>query len=305
MALCAIRAELSGLVVGVSSVFVIILVTSIAGIGGVVVVSVVALCAIGDGGVCAVQLEIVIVVGEEHWFPIGIGGMAGGAIGGKAQILVVGIGGAVEIGLMAGHTIGWSTLIAACVTVNAGGGGMCAGEREIGCVVVEDVVGIAGGVAGEAGGAFIDVSVDAVVFVVGLGVGVAGCRGTGDFGVIVHIGMTIHALVPFTVVSATVNGEVLPVVVEGDFGPIGRFVAGGAVGTELSGLVVGVGSILIIVLVAGEAIGGGVVVVAVVAGGTVVGDGGVATDEFVVVVVNGEGGGFPPRVGSVACLAIG
>ena len=68
--------------------------------------------------------------------------------------------------------------------------------------------------------------------------------------------MTIGTLIPFTLVFAAVNGEILPVVIERRRGP-GRFgMATRTISREMRRRVVGIGGLVVIVEVTSRAVGG-------------------------------------------------
>ena len=62
---------------------------------------------VGHGGMRPVQCIISIVAGKGSRIPFRFGRMAGSTIGGKAQCIVIGIGGLIKIGCMTGGAICW------------------------------------------------------------------------------------------------------------------------------------------------------------------------------------------------------
>ena len=169
-------------------------------------------------------------------------------------------------------------------------------------VVVEVVFGISCGVASEACSTFVYIARYAIVVVVGFGIGVA--SGASYLGVVVGVGMTIHASIPFTLMCPAVNGEVLCIVIESSGYPFRFGVAVLAIGTELSGLVIGIGGAIIIVLVATHTSIGCIVVVAIVASGAFIGDGSVRPVEGVEVIVYIKCGRLPIRSSGMTRFAI-
>ena len=116
--------------------------------------------------------------------------------------------------------------------------------------------------------------------------------------------MAFNALDPFTLMLATVNWEILVIVI-----PSGRHPGclGVAILTsrrELCRRVIGVVSVVVIVCVATKAGVGSIVVIAVVAKHTVVLNGSMRPVQRPVTVVNRECGRGPVGVGSVAHIAI-
>ncbi len=87
---------------------------------------------------------------------------------------------------------------------------MSSGQRESGLVVVENHVGIAGGMASQTSRVLIDITSDAVVFVVGVGVQVADYA--RKFRKVTGVGMALRTLIPNPFVRSAVNGEVRIVV---------------------------------------------------------------------------------------------
>lgn len=76
--------------------------------------------------------------------------------------------------------------------------------------------------------------------------------------------------------------------------------AGGAIGAELGLQVVGIGSGIVIGLVATDTGVGRIIIVSVVAGGTIVGDDGVCAVEGIEIIVDIEGSRHPVRIGGMA-----
>ncbi len=88
---------------------------------------------------------------------------------------------------------------------------MRSGQRESGLVVVENHVGIAGGMAGQTSRVLIDISSDTFMFVIGVGIQVAGYA--RKFRIITGVGMALRTLVPNPFMRPAVDREVLRIVV--------------------------------------------------------------------------------------------
>ena len=116
---------------------------------------------------------------------------------------------------------------------------MRSGQWERGLVVVENHVAIAGRMAGQTSRVLIDISSNAVVFVIGVGIQVA--DNARKFRKVTGVGMALRTLVPNPFMRSAVDGEVLRIVVKGGRRPHGFAVAGSAICTELRSLVIGVG----------------------------------------------------------------
>ena len=246
MANGAIRRELPGYVVGGGRLVIIRIVASETGIGCVVVIAVVAGSAVvGNGGVRSLEDVVVVVVGKGRRHPTRIGGMARSAIGGEAQGLVIRVHGLIVVVRMASCTFGRCPLVTIGVALDAIDRGMRAGQRELRGIVVERIVGAAGRVAGQAGVILINIPADTAVLIVGLRVGMA--IGAGHLCIIGRVSMAIDTLIPLAVMGPAVDGEILPVVVEGGRRPARLIVTTGAVGGELGRLVIGIGGLVIII----------------------------------------------------------
>lgn len=138
--------------------------------------------------------------------------MTNGAIGRNTHRRMVWIMCLVVFVHMTIYTIGGRALVAIRMAFDASGGGMCARQWKIGGIVVKNQVCIAGRVAGQAGGAVVRITANAVVFFVGIGIGMAG--DAGEFCVIGRIGMAIRTLIPFAFVFAAINRKMLAVVIK-------------------------------------------------------------------------------------------
>ena len=137
MANGAIRIELSRLVIRVGRGVVIRLVASRTGVGGIVIIAVVAGCAVvGNGCVCTIQWVIIVVQGEGCRHPA-ITGVAGFTIRWNANRIVVGVGGSIILRLVApGTGIGRTRIVTTSMAIGTvGHAGVCAREWPGGIVV--------------------------------------------------------------------------------------------------------------------------------------------------------------------------
>ncbi len=99
--------ETQSLVVGIGAAIEISCMTSGTGVGGIVVIAVVASRTVaGDGYVGTVQYPEIVMIRELRRTPTGIRGMAGCTIHGEVQRSVIGVGSLVEVCGMTGITIG-------------------------------------------------------------------------------------------------------------------------------------------------------------------------------------------------------
>ena len=94
---------------------------------------------------------------------------------------------------------------------------MRSGQWERGLVVIENHVGIAGGMAGETSRVLIDISSDTFMFVIGVGIQVAGYA--RKFRIITGVGMALRTLVPNPFMRPAVDREVLRIVVKSCWRP--------------------------------------------------------------------------------------
>jgi len=107
-------------------------------------------------------------------------------------------------------TIRWCTGIAIAMAGKAVGIKVGSCQREGSIVVVENIVGIARWVAGEAGIAFVNITSYALVTIIRLWIGMAGR--TGKFGIILLIGMAVRTAIPDAFVLTTIYRKVLVIV---------------------------------------------------------------------------------------------
>lgn len=140
------------------------------------------------------------------------------------------------------------------------------------------------------------------MIIVGTGIGMT--NGATENRVVGGVGMTFGALVPLVLVLATVNREILRIMVESGRIPGILTVALLAIGRETGRGMVGIGRLIVVRLVTADTGIGCVVVVAVVTGCALVGNGGVCSVQLIIIVVNRKSGRLPSD-GGVATGAIG
>ncbi len=174
-------------------------------------------------------------------------------------------------------------------------------QRETGVVVIKCITCVPGGVAGEASGAVVYISVNPVVLIICFRVGMAGRA--GELRKVGRVGMAIEALIPFSLMFTTVNWEILTIVVKGGGHPSRFAVATGAVCWELCRSMVGVGRLIIVADMAARTSIWRVGIIPVVAGSAIVSNGGMCAVQGIIIVVNGKGSGLPTG-GGVTGFAI-
>lgn len=185
------------------------------GVGGIVVIAVVALRTIvGDGSMCANQLVVIIMHIKGGRLPARLCGVTVPAGGFQTQLLVVGVGRLVEIRFMAGEAIGGRALVAIGMTVDAIRGNMCTGQGKRRIIMVERSFRLSCGMAFKTGHRLINITPDIAVFFIRVGLIMLMTIGTGEDGIIGGLGVTIDAGIPFAVVASRINGKILPVVIK-------------------------------------------------------------------------------------------
>ena len=213
MAGLAIYRELLCLVIRIRHLVIVCRVAAEAGVRCVVVVPVVAGSAIiGYDSMCAIQHIIIIVNGKAGRRPIGLRRMTGSTVRREAQRHVVRIGTLVEIRRMASRTIRGCALVTAAMTVYTTRRQVYPCQREVGGIMVKNIVRIARRMAGQACRAVVGIAVDAIVFIVRFRVGMTGRA--SKLRIVGQVDMAIHTLVPLPVMRPAVNREELAVVVE-------------------------------------------------------------------------------------------
>lgn len=225
--------------------------------------------------------------------PSGICAVAGSTVRGEIQSSVIGVGSLIEVRKMASIAICGCSDIPGRVAVDTVGRSVSTSEWEGSIVMVKGIVCIASRVAGKTGGAVIGVSGYTHVVIVRFRIHMTG--GTGKLHVVGRVNMTVHTFIPFALVLATVDWEVLHVMIKRGWLPGGLSVASDAISRELQGLVIRIRGLIIIRLVAAGTGIRSVVIIPIVARRTIIGDHGMCPIQWIVVIVNGKGGGFPSR----------
>ena len=234
--------------------------------------------------------------------PARLRGMAKSTASGKVELQVIGVDRCIVFSNMAGGTIRGGARKSRCMTIQATGSQVSPRQCKGGGVVVENIVPIPGGVAGQTCIALVNIPSDTCMRIVGLRICVT--AGTGEQRIISRVGMAVETLAPFPLVSAAVDGEMLSIVVKSGGNPAAFSMATGTVRRKLGSEVVRVVRIVVIAAVAGIAGIGGVIVVAVVTGRTVVGNRSMRPVQSVVIVVHRKARWCPARLRAVAHSAV-
>lgn len=286
-------------VIRIIGLVVIRLVTAVTCIRSVVIVAVVTRgTLIGNGCVRSIQLVIIVVNGECSGLPSG-GGVTTCTIRRYGECGVARICALIVIRGMTTRAIGRRAGVPRCMAVDAGSRLVCPCQRKISSVMIERTGGVACRMTGKTGRAVVRISVYSIVFVICLRVGMA-CR-TGKLRKVGGIRMAIGALIPFALVLATIDREILPVVVKSSRRPCRLAVTTGTVHRELSRCMAGIGRLVIIGRVATGTGIRRVVVVAVVTGGALICNGCVRPIQLVIIVVDGECSRLPGGSGVATC----
>lgn len=212
VAASTVRGEADRTVVGGIGGIVIIQMAAHAGVGRIGIVSVVASGAIvGDPGVGSIEGIIIIVHGKRSRHPVRRCRMADHTICGDSQGCMSRIAAAIVVCIMTGKAGRGRS----CKPVGMAGDTIDAdmgfSERKVGGIVIKGSIRRTVGMTTKTGATLIGIAGNAAVFVIRPRIAMAGR--TGKFGDIIGIGMAIHAIVPFSLVLSTVNGEELGVVV--------------------------------------------------------------------------------------------
>ena len=121
--------------IGVSGAVVVVLMATDTG-GWCTCISVSMTLGTSYGGVGSGKREVGFVVVEGSRLPGGFG-VAGLAVGAETGSLVIGIGGAVEVVLVATDTSGRGVRVPVNMALGAGYGGVGSAKREVGFIMVE------------------------------------------------------------------------------------------------------------------------------------------------------------------------
>lgn len=243
MAELTIIGDPDGQVVGIGTLIIGRSVASHACIGGVVVVTGMAVVAIvGKRGMGTGERIKIVVVFKKGRDPVGGGGMACGTIVRQACNQVVGVGTLIKIFGVAIETNRGCAGIPLGMAFEAVGGGVCPCQWEIGSIVVEAAIRFSVGVAFKTGRAAVLVTAHTFVLIIHLGLVVIVAGDTGELYIAGWVFMTFTATDPFTVVAAGVYREILGIV-QHEFGwfPAGLcrmafFTVGGDVGCIMIGI---------------------------------------------------------------------
>ena len=234
--------------------------------------------------------------------PARLRGMTKSTGGGKVKLQVIGVDRCIVFSNMAGGAIRGGAGKSSCMTIQATGSQVRPRQCK-GCgVVVENIVPVPGGVAGQTSIALVNIPSDTCMRIVGLGICMT--ASTGEHSIIPRVSMAVETLAPFPLVSAAVDGEMLSIVVKSGGNPAAFSVATGTVRRELGREVIRVVGIVVIAAMAGIAGIGGIIVVAVVTGRTVVGNRSMRPVQSVVIVVHRKARWCPARLRAVAHSAV-
>ena len=213
MTTLAIGWKLGRLVVRVCCLVKISQVAAYAGGRGIVVIAVVTGGAvIGNSRMCPVErIEIVVVV-KARRRPAASSSMTACAIGAKIEGYVVRIVGLTKGRNVAVGTVGGCTRKSGGMALHTICAQVSSGEGERRGVVVKNQIGIARWVAGQTGCTVVDVAIHILMIFIRLRIGVTAY--TGEFRVIIGVGVAIRTLVPFAFMGSAVGWKVLTVVVK-------------------------------------------------------------------------------------------
>ena len=152
--------------------------TAIAGVGGVVVISVVtALAIIPDQIMRSIQNIIVVVLVETRRRPSGLSGMTGGTIFRNSQSDVIGIGRLIVILQVTILADGGSSFISILMTIQTIGHPVHTGQRELAHIVIKGHFLFTGGMTGQTGKGSVKISSYPHMVIVGLGIDMASGAG--------------------------------------------------------------------------------------------------------------------------------
>ena len=152
MTIETICTETRGLVIGVSSVVIVRLVATYTSIGGIVVITIVATCAIiSNQGVRTVQRIEVIMYIECGRLPVGFCRVTASTIIANTQIEVTGVDGVGMVYLVAGSTVRRGISKTISMTFNTSYISMCSSKTKACSIMVENAFFISSGMAGQAG----------------------------------------------------------------------------------------------------------------------------------------------------------
>jgi len=292
-------------VVGIARLIEIVGMAARAGVGrvGIIPTNVASRAIIGNQRVAAREREEIVVI-ETRRRP-GAFAVATLTIGGELSSLVVGIGRVVVIRQMASHASVGRVVVIAVVTGRAVvGNGSVRAVEGVEIIVVgksrRRPAGL-GGMATRTVGAQSQRDVVGIARLIEI-VGMAARAGVGRVGII-PTNVASRAIIGNQRVAAREREEI--VVIETRRRPGAFAVATLTIGGELSSLVVGIGSVVVIRQMASHASVGRVVVIPVVTGRAVVGNGSVRAVEGVEIIVVGKSRRRPTGLGGMATRTVG
>lgn len=108
---------------------------------------------------------------------------------------------------------------------------MCTSEWKGSIVMIKGIIGITSRMAGKTGCTIIVVSRNTIVLIIRFRIHMAG--GAGKLGIVGRVDMAVCTLIPFALVLAAVDREILSVVIKGGRLPGGLRMAGDAICGEL------------------------------------------------------------------------
>ena len=248
--------ETGGCMGWIQGLLIVGLVASYTGIGGVVKVFVVTTgTVVGDSGMGSIECKEIVVVGHGCWCPARFSGVAAGTVGAQTDLLVVGVGGLVEVVLVAAHTFGGRAGVAVGMAGEALQREVGSRQGKVGLVMVEDLLFLSRGMAGQTRRGRIGITGYRLMVLIGDGLIVLVALDAAEGRKVVLLDVAGGAGIPGAGMGAGVDRKILPIVVAeiGWFPAHLRGVTALAVGRESSLQVVGVDRSLKVLLVAGDA----------------------------------------------------
>lgn len=212
------------------------------------------------------------------------------------------IDGLFEVHHMAGRALCGCAGISGGMTLQTVRAGMCPGQRKGSHAVIKGIISISCGVASQAGGTIVGVSRNAIVVIIRLRIHVAG--DAGKLCIIGRIGMAVDTGIPFAFVFATVDREVLAVMIECCWDPTRFAVASCTVGREHQCPMVRIDGLVIVGLMASGTGGWSVEIISIVTYGAIVGDQRMRPIQRIEIIVIGEERRIPVWISGMTGRAI-
>jgi len=257
-----------------------------------------------NGGMGALEWIIIVVYRESGRLPARISTMASLTSQGYPQCDMTWIGRLIIILVMTVRTNGRGPGIAIGMTVKAGSGDMCPGQREKGKVVVKAACSLPGRMAFETSLAVIKISPDTGMLFIRVGLVVIMAVDAAEQAEVGSICVAIRAGFPFPVMFATVNREELSIMVKCGRGP-GHFVMTRyTFGRKPTGGMRRVDGLVVIIFMTAEAGIGGIIVIARMTGKAIGRYIRMRSCQGIVIVVVWKCSRFPFRFSGMAQLAI-